>query len=71
MKSEVLFLFYLQDTAVHKMNSLHDLVHHLYGYDKDASELEIDTSYASKLLQDGGKFVTLQLDAYDEYPDDL
>jgi len=33
MKNDVLFLVYLQDPAVHNMNSLHDLVHHFYGYD--------------------------------------
>jgi len=69
MNSKVLFLLYLRDPAVHNMNSLHDLVHHFYGCNKDASE--IATSYATKLLQDGGKFVTLLLDGYDEYPDNL
>jgi len=36
---------------------------------QDASK--IATSYAAKLSQDGGKFVALQLDVYNEYPDDL
>jgi len=67
MKSEFLFLLYLQDPAVHNMNSLHDLVHHFCGYDKDASE--IAATCVTK--QDGDKFVTLLLDGYDEYPDNL
>ena len=62
-----LFLLHLRDPSVQQMHSLNDLVHHFY-HDHDeqtCSELRCC------VRQDGGKYVTILLDGYDELPSNL
>ena len=60
--TDFLFLLHLRDPSVQQMNSLDDLVHHFYHYDKQASLV------TSCVAQDGGKSVTILFDGYDELP---
>ena len=60
-----LFLLHLRDPSVQQMHSLNDLVHHFYHYDKQAEQV------TSCVAQDGGIFVTILLDGYDELPPNL
>ena len=62
-KTNVLFLLYLRDPAVHKMESLQDLVQHFYYHDKVAAELCM-----VQILKKCGEFLTILLDGYDIYP---
>ena len=62
-----LFLLHLRDPSVQQMHSLNDLVHHFY-HDHDeqtCSELRCC------MRRDGGKYVTILLDGYDELPSNL
>ena len=61
-KTDVLFLLYLRDPTVHKMESLQDLVQHFYYHDKVAAELCM-----VQILKKCGEFLTI-LDGYDIYP---
>ena len=60
--TEFLFLLHLRDPSVQQMNSLDDLVHRFYHYNKQASLV------TSCVAQDGGKSVTILFDGYDELP---
>ena len=60
---DFLFLLHLRDPSVQQMHSLNDLIHYFYHYDKQAC-----LDLTSCLLQDGGIFVTILFDGYDEFP---
>ena len=61
----LLFLLYLRDPAVQKIESLHSLVHHVYPYDKDGPEI---SSCKEHLKQDEGRSLIILVDGYDEFP---
>ena len=63
-KTDLLLLLYLQDPAVHKMESLQDLVQHFYWHDKVAADLEL---CMVQIMRERGKFLTILLDGYDVY----
>ena len=65
----MLFLLYLRDPAVQKIESLDSLIHHVYPYD-EANSPEI-SACKEHLKQDEGKSLTILLDGYDEFPDNL
>ena len=60
-----LFLLHLRDPSVQQITSLEALIHHFYGNDKLASELN------SCITQECGKSVIVLLDGYDELPPNL
>ena len=64
----MLFLLYLRDPAVQKIESLHSLIHHIYPYDEESPEI---SSCKEHLKQDEGKSLTILLDGYDEFPQNL
>jgi len=70
MKSEVLFLPYFLDPVVHNMNSLHDLVHYFYGYNKMLVRLLLLMLANSYKMEENLLYYSW-IHNYDEYPDDL
>ena len=61
-----LFLLHLRDPSVQQIHSLDALVRHVYPGDYEQA-----SQVTSCVAQDGGKFVTILLDGYDELPVNL
>ena len=65
----LLFLIFLRDPVVRTITSLKDLVKYYYRFDENSNN--IANSCADYLVHSGGVHVTLVLDGYDEYPENL
>ena len=65
----LLFLIFLRDPVVRTITSLKDLVKYYYRFDESSNN--IANSCADYLVHSGGVHVTLVLDGYDEYPENL
>ena len=65
----LVFLISLRDPLVQQIVSIKDLVKYYYQFDESSDA--IANSCAKYLLQSGGEHVTLVLDGYDEYPENL
>ena len=66
---ELVLLIYLRDPNLQQTVSIDDLLQLSYKGDKNA--LEITGTCSKYLSENGGKSLTLLLDGYDEYPEDL
>jgi len=67
--SKLLFLLCLRDPIVQKMSSVNDLVDYFCKHEKTASNL--GQICAAHLYKTGGQNVTVLLDGFDEYPEEL
>ena len=65
----LVLLISLRDPLVQKISSVKDLVKYYYQFDESSDA--VANSCAKYLLQSGGDHVTLVLDGYDEYPENL
>ena len=65
----LVFLISLRDPLVQRIVSVKDLVKYYYQFDESSDA--IANSCAKYLLQSGGEDITLVLDGYDEYPENL
>ena len=63
----MLFLLYLRDPAVQNIKSLRALICHVYG-NEEGPEI---SACEEHLKQDKGRSLTILLDGYDEFPQDL
>lgn len=66
---DMLFLLHLRDPLVQDMDSLSDFVHYFFEYDEDYKDLALQ--FASELQQDEGQSITLLLDSYHAFPNNL
>ena len=65
----MLFLLYLRDPAVQeKIKSIRSLICHVYRNDEEGPEI---SACEQHLKQDKGRSLTILLDGYDEFPQDL
>ena len=63
--SELLFLIYLHDPAIKRINQLKDLVHYQHNFDEEDTEL---SKQCAKFLNNrNGNGLTIVFDGYDEY----